>query len=150
MMACPLCYEDMDSHEHLLFECKFSNCLWNMVKMKIKFQSADIKLKDLISKLSCLQNGNSIGSIVRRLCLAACVYLIWQERNNRIFRNEERSIDSLFTTLCNSIKWRLSSLKVKRSQAVINIAVAWDIKCDGFDALGNGSQCEQGVLPPHL
>ncbi|GKD39370.1 ribonuclease H-like domain-containing protein, partial [Tanacetum coccineum] len=104
MMACPLCYEDMDSHEHLFFECKFSNCLWNMVKMKIKFQSVDIKWKDLISKLSNLQNGNSIGSIVGRLCLAACVYLIWQERNNRIFRNEERSIDSLFTTLCNTIK----------------------------------------------
>ncbi|GJZ78142.1 hypothetical protein Tco_0642814 [Tanacetum coccineum] len=46
--------------------------------------------KVLITKLSRMQNGNTIGSIIRRLCLAACVYLIWQERNNRVFRDVRR------------------------------------------------------------
>nr|GEU40118.1 reverse transcriptase domain-containing protein [Tanacetum cinerariifolium] len=75
-----------------------------------------------------MQNGNSIGSIVRRLCLATCVYLVWQERNNRIFRDETRSIDNIFTIFNNIIQWRLSSLKVKKTQAVLSTAEIWDIK----------------------
>nr|GEU38896.1 pentatricopeptide repeat-containing protein At1g63330-like [Tanacetum cinerariifolium] len=128
MMVCPLCYDDMDSHGHLFFKCEFANNFWRMIKKKIKFQCADMEWQDLITKLSGMQNGNSIGSIFRRLCLAACVYLIWQERNNRVFRDEKRSNDNLFTIFNNIIKWRSTSLKVKKTQAVLSIAEIWDIK----------------------
>ncbi|GJY36038.1 RNA-directed DNA polymerase, eukaryota, reverse transcriptase zinc-binding domain protein [Tanacetum coccineum] len=128
MMVCLLCYDEMDSHKHLFFKCEFANKFWRMVKRKIKFHCADMEWQDLITKLSGMQNGNSVGSIVRRLCLATCVYLVWQERNNKIFRDEARSIDNLFTIFNNIIQWRLSSLKVKKSQAVLSTAEIWDIK----------------------
>ncbi|GKB83265.1 RNA-directed DNA polymerase, eukaryota, reverse transcriptase zinc-binding domain protein [Tanacetum coccineum] len=60
--------------------------------------------------------------------LPTCVYLVWKERNNKIFRDEARSIDNLFTIFNNIIQWRLSSLKVKKSQAVLSTAEIWDIK----------------------
>ncbi|GJX81464.1 reverse transcriptase zinc-binding domain-containing protein [Tanacetum coccineum] len=122
LMMCPLCSNDMDSHNHLFFECEFSNKLWNMVKRRIEYHSSGQNWQDIITELSTLQNGNTIGSIIRRLCFAACVYLIWQERNNRIFKNEKRSNESLFIILNDTIKWRLSSLKFKSSQAVLKAA----------------------------
>ncbi|GJY29498.1 RNA-directed DNA polymerase, eukaryota, reverse transcriptase zinc-binding domain protein [Tanacetum coccineum] len=64
------------------------------------------------------RNVNSINSIIRRICLDASVYLIWQERNNRIFRDELRSPDELHKTLEDIIRMRLLSLKVKNSTAV--------------------------------
>ncbi|GJZ05801.1 hypothetical protein Tco_0539594 [Tanacetum coccineum] len=38
---------------------------------------------------------NSINNIIRRLCLAACVYLIWKEVNCKIFRIERRTVEVL-------------------------------------------------------
>ncbi|GJZ55975.1 RNA-directed DNA polymerase, eukaryota, reverse transcriptase zinc-binding domain protein, partial [Tanacetum coccineum] len=107
MMVCPLCYEDMDSHEHLFYKCEFTSNFWRMIKRKIKFQCAELEWHDLVTKLSRMQNGNSIGSIVRRLCLAACIYLIWQERNNRIFKDDKRSIDSLYIVKGEWSGWAL-------------------------------------------
>ncbi|GJT75328.1 hypothetical protein Tco_1042053 [Tanacetum coccineum] len=51
--------------------------------------------KMIISHMSSLYCGNSIDSVIRRVGFAACVYLIWQERNYRIFRDEKRSIREL-------------------------------------------------------
>ncbi|XP_022015029.1 uncharacterized protein LOC110914549 [Helianthus annuus] len=31
MMCCALCFADIDSHQHLFFECKFSSHIWNKV-----------------------------------------------------------------------------------------------------------------------
>ncbi|GJT12708.1 RNA-directed DNA polymerase, eukaryota, reverse transcriptase zinc-binding domain protein [Tanacetum coccineum] len=101
LMVCPLCCNEMDSHEHLFFQCEYSSSLWGMC--------AD------------MQNGKSLNSIVRRLCLAASVYFIWQERNSRIFRDEKRKVKVLFKALCDTIKLRLYSLKVKATKDVINI-----------------------------
>ena len=73
-------------------------------------------------------DGNSIRSITRRLVLAASVYLIWQERNHRIFRDEQRSCDDLFKILQDIIRMRMMSLKVKATKAVLKAQVEWDVK----------------------
>ncbi|GJZ25601.1 reverse transcriptase zinc-binding domain-containing protein [Tanacetum coccineum] len=137
LMMCPLCSNDMDSHNHLFFECEFSNKLWNMVKRRIEYHSSGQNWQDIITELSTLQNGNTIGSIIRRLCFAACVYLIWQERNNRIFKNEKRSNESMFIILNDTIKWRLSSLKFKSSQAVLKAAEIWGFKNECYMKLNS-------------
>ncbi|GJY13736.1 hypothetical protein Tco_0383045 [Tanacetum coccineum] len=69
-----------------------------------------------------------LRSIVRRLCLASCDYLIWQERNGRLFKGERRSLEDIFIILNETVKLRLTSLKVKVSQAVINTEETWGIK----------------------
>ncbi|GKC62035.1 hypothetical protein Tco_1089633 [Tanacetum coccineum] len=69
IMACPLCFTEMDSHNHLFFE--------------------------FVSKYASMQNGNSIRSIVRRFCLVASVYFIWQERNYRIFKDVKRTVEEV-------------------------------------------------------
>ncbi|GJS45691.1 RNA-directed DNA polymerase, eukaryota, reverse transcriptase zinc-binding domain protein [Tanacetum coccineum] len=77
----------------------------NWIKEILALKIIEKDWKDTVNEFAEMQNGNTIRSVVRRLCLAASVYLIWQERNNR-----------------------LTSLKVKRSQAVINTEKAWDMK----------------------
>ncbi|GKF14779.1 hypothetical protein Tco_0056241, partial [Tanacetum coccineum] len=57
----------------------------------------------------------SIRSIVRRLCLAACVYFIWNERNRTLFANERIGAEDVYKALYNTVRLKLSSLKVKRS-----------------------------------
>ena len=35
MMVCSLCLEDMDSHKHLFFKCKYARMFWAKVCLKI-------------------------------------------------------------------------------------------------------------------
>ncbi|GJS36277.1 hypothetical protein Tco_0534659 [Tanacetum coccineum] len=79
------------------------------------FSCDDMDWKAIVLKLSNMQNVNNIGSIVRRLCFASCVYLIWQERNRRLFKDEGRNLDDLYKILTDTIKLMLSSLKVKKN-----------------------------------
>ncbi|GJS57688.1 hypothetical protein Tco_0652472 [Tanacetum coccineum] len=62
-----------------------------------------------------------------RLSLAASVYLIWQERNRRIFKDEKRNVDELFSIFKDTIRLRLMSLKVKDSCAVRTVQKERDV-----------------------
>ena len=60
--------------------------------------------------------------------LGATVYFVWQERNSRIFKNNERSVDTLVQNIMDSIKWRIMSFTVKESIAVKNVEAKWNVK----------------------
>ena len=38
LMVCILCYSDMDSHDHLFFNCPFASKLWCRVMQKLKMK----------------------------------------------------------------------------------------------------------------
>nr|GEX12125.1 RNA-directed DNA polymerase, eukaryota, reverse transcriptase zinc-binding domain protein [Tanacetum cinerariifolium] len=81
LMMCPLCRKDMDSHKHLFFQCEYAANMWDRVKTKAGIKIAALEWNEIMDAISHMYYGNSIVSIIRRLSIAACVYLIWQERN---------------------------------------------------------------------
>lgn len=74
--------------------------------------------------------GISIYSIVRRLVLAASVYLLWQERNRRAFTNEKRDRKELLKTIINTTRFKLVSLNVKPSKQVDQVADRWQVQME--------------------
>ncbi|GJS50336.1 reverse transcriptase zinc-binding domain-containing protein [Tanacetum coccineum] len=127
VMCCALCRRDLDSHSHLFFECDYSKEFWDKVNDKMGVCGSNYNWNGIVADMSRKFNGNSINSIVRRLCFAASVYLVWQERNSRIFRDEARSTEELFKILIDVVRMRLLSLKVKRSTAVLRIQERWNV-----------------------
>lgn len=127
-MVCLLCHSYMDSHNHLFFKCPFTNQLWSTVLHKLKMHNCYSDWEGVFGSFANMYNGNSSGSIVRRLSLAASVYIVWQERNNRLFRDEKRNVEDLFKMVCDNVKSRLTNLRVKRSTAVINTEIEYEIK----------------------
>ncbi|PWA66857.1 reverse transcriptase zinc-binding domain-containing protein [Artemisia annua] len=110
----------------------YSNGLWSRVLEKIQGQQwVNIEWQELIEQLANLYNGNAINSVVRRLCLATCVYMIWQERNFRLFRDESRNVELIFQIVCETVKNRLSGLNVKNSVAVKKVEEIWNVKFAG-------------------
>ncbi|GJV50023.1 RNA-directed DNA polymerase, eukaryota, reverse transcriptase zinc-binding domain protein [Tanacetum coccineum] len=101
---------------------------WAKAKSKMGVNFDDMDWNGLINSVSKLYNGNSIYSVVGRLGSVACVYLIWQERNGRIFKNEKRSPTDLFDALCEIIRMRLMSLKVKNLRVVLRVQQQWNVK----------------------
>ncbi|GJU01500.1 RNA-directed DNA polymerase, eukaryota, reverse transcriptase zinc-binding domain protein [Tanacetum coccineum] len=115
-------------------ECKFST---KMVYTDLSSQCAEIRWAKLvcnndgwdntIEELAFLPNGNSICSIVRRLCLASAVYSIWRERNNRVFRDEKCNWEVILEMIYETVRLNLMGLNVKNSKAVQQVAKEWKV-----------------------
>ncbi|GJY22232.1 RNA-directed DNA polymerase, eukaryota, reverse transcriptase zinc-binding domain protein [Tanacetum coccineum] len=60
--------------------------------------------------------------LFRRISLAAVVYFIWKERNQRIFRRGKRNSNKLYDDIIDVIKLKLMNIKEKDSRAVRRVA----------------------------
>ncbi|GKE18844.1 hypothetical protein Tco_1426421 [Tanacetum coccineum] len=78
----------------------YSAKIWERVKVKGKMENANSNLYKVVDKISERPSNNHIWRIIQRLIVSASVYFIWQERNKRLFQNEERAPD----VLCRNIK----------------------------------------------
>ncbi|GKA96494.1 RNA-directed DNA polymerase, eukaryota, reverse transcriptase zinc-binding domain protein [Tanacetum coccineum] len=66
---------------------KHSFILWISVEESLGWLVPLMLTVGILADKPCLK---SIWSIIRRLCLGAAIYFIWQERNFRIFRSQKR------------------------------------------------------------
>ena len=64
-----------------------------------------------LERIVAIPCNNFVGSVLRRICVCVVVYFICQERNARIFRNEERNTGNLFESIIDTIKLRMVKLK---------------------------------------
>nr|GEU73387.1 hypothetical protein [Tanacetum cinerariifolium] len=126
---------DSDSHSHLYFECEYSKVFWGKALEKMGVFGSTYKWNDLLIKMSRIYNGNLVNGIIRRLCFAESVYLIWQKGSNRIFTDESRSTEEMIKALIEIVRIRLFSLKFKRSVAVKKAQEMWDVKLCIVDTL---------------
>ena len=128
MMVCSLCKCHEESHIHLFFQCNFSNKVWTHMLKMMGCNIDETQWNNIVTKIVDMPCTNSIWSVVRRLCLGATIYHLWQERNFRLFKNEERSWEAVLLMICETVKVRLMGLKVKRTNAVKNVAALWNVK----------------------
>ncbi|GJS95673.1 RNA-directed DNA polymerase, eukaryota, reverse transcriptase zinc-binding domain protein, partial [Tanacetum coccineum] len=128
VFTCSLCKKVPDSHEHLFFKCEYAQKVWKMVCNIAKLDLKENKWDKILEEMSKSNDNNNIWGVIRRLCLAAAVYFIWQERNMRLFNNCSRDENELFKTMCEEIKAKMVSLQVKQSKQVLQAEVEWNIR----------------------
>ncbi|GKC69795.1 reverse transcriptase zinc-binding domain-containing protein [Tanacetum coccineum] len=126
---CPLCKKEKDSHEHLFFKCDYAEKIWYSLKVKMGRTHYNNELKSIKTSLSQTKANKNIGKVIARIALAAAVYFIWQERNWRIFKQEDRSVELKIIT--DNIRLRLMSLKVK--QTSLNDFASNTLESSGHD-----------------
>ncbi|GKB00051.1 RNA-directed DNA polymerase, eukaryota, reverse transcriptase zinc-binding domain protein [Tanacetum coccineum] len=63
-----------------------------------------------------------------RLVFGAVVYYTWQERNNRVFREETRDEKSLIQTIKETVQLKIAGFEVKDSSAVREVESRWNIQ----------------------
>ncbi|GJU98673.1 hypothetical protein Tco_1327944 [Tanacetum coccineum] len=82
----------------------------------------------IIDKMKVLPAKRNISSIVRRLVCGAAVYYIWQERNNRLLKNEKRESKKVLNIAKEAVGMKLIRLKVKESMTIREIEERWNVK----------------------
>ncbi|GJU89779.1 hypothetical protein Tco_1302202 [Tanacetum coccineum] len=92
LLRCPLCKLQPDTYDHLFFECSFSTQVWNRLKPYVRISNFPSSLSRIVIFLDSLATKKSTRAVIVKQVLAASCYFIWQERNNRLFAQQSRSL----------------------------------------------------------
>ncbi|GKA51156.1 RNA-directed DNA polymerase, eukaryota, reverse transcriptase zinc-binding domain protein [Tanacetum coccineum] len=126
-LKCALCNKCPDTHNHLFFTCEFSNEIWNELLRMLNVRLSRCWDK-IINEVKALELNKNIWSIMRRLVCGAAVFYIWQERNNRLFKNEKRDSNTILNIVKEIVKMKLIGIKVKESRIVKEVEERWNDK----------------------
>ncbi|GJV71895.1 RNA-directed DNA polymerase, eukaryota, reverse transcriptase zinc-binding domain protein [Tanacetum coccineum] len=107
--------------------CGFAQGVWNKLKSMFRLDDLSFVCAEIVSGIAIRKANNTLWSIIQRLIFGAAVYFIWQERNFRLFRCEERSADKVFDIIMDTVRLRLLGLKIKRSPEVDKAATIWKL-----------------------
>ena len=69
----------------------------------------------------------SSKSVIAKLVVAACAYFIFQEKNWRLFKKNKRSVKQIIDCIKNSIRLKLLSCKLKRSNDGVLVSRLWKL-----------------------
>ncbi|XP_022019374.1 uncharacterized protein LOC110944750 [Helianthus annuus] len=128
MMCCLLCYADVDSHDHLFFECKFSEQVWKSVRDKTDMFDVDPKWVSIIGWLMTRIRSKKASFYVARLLVGATAYTIWQERNARLFKNQTRPPEAICEVILKTVRYKLMGVKFKPCANVKSLLGKWGIE----------------------
>ncbi|KAJ9565118.1 hypothetical protein OSB04_001084 [Centaurea solstitialis] len=107
-LRCSLCNLCMDSHAHLFFECVYAQTVWQGVRMQVGWIDAPSNW-DMILENLC-NPALPPTKLMHRLALAATVYMVWNERNRRIFTEnktmEIQLIRNIMDAVLNRMAWK--------------------------------------------
>jgi hypothetical protein len=110
--TCILCGINMESHEHLFFECNFTGTVWRAINIKAKLHWPCIPWQQLLQWASVhYQQRNNIISIIARLLLSTSVYILWHERNNRIFSNSYKTAQAIVEEIFQLLRTHITNME---------------------------------------
>ncbi|GKB33875.1 hypothetical protein Tco_0873276 [Tanacetum coccineum] len=88
----------------------------------MRFGSAPNDLYQGLDFMAARPINKSIWCIIQRLVIGAVIYVLWQERNQRIFQGKSRSFDVVCGIIMELVMFRLLSLKIKNSKQALDAA----------------------------
>ncbi|XP_075092363.1 uncharacterized protein LOC142172600 [Nicotiana tabacum] len=85
--SCTLCGRDIEeTHDHLYFECSYSQCLWKGMLRWLEYQRTTGNWETKVQWLIANVNNRNPRKALLGVVFAAVVYNIWMERNERRFQ----------------------------------------------------------------
>lgn len=86
--TCILCGIHMETHDHLFFECHYTNLVWTSICHKANMHWPHQPWTQLFHwTASYYKQRNDSEHMIARILLSTAVYFLWFERNNRVFTN---------------------------------------------------------------
>lgn len=114
--GCVLCSTGLETHHHLFFECEFSSSLW----LGFASQVWDNPPSDLHAAAAWILQShypiNPNATILIKLIFQSVIYILWRERNARIFTSSPSTRQALHLQLDRLLRDRILSIPA-RSQA---------------------------------
>ncbi|XP_071739364.1 uncharacterized protein [Rutidosis leptorrhynchoides] len=113
-VRCSMCDNALESIDHVLQQCSFANDVWcRFFRWWGLSYPIGISLNDLVQGGSFFQNDDVLKKVYQA-AVWVCVYKIWQNRNNKIFRQKNCIAAMLIQEVqIKSFEWITIRLKKK-------------------------------------
>ncbi|XP_019223812.1 PREDICTED: uncharacterized protein LOC109205556 [Nicotiana attenuata] len=98
-----LCEQELESHQHIFFLCRFSAQVWEKLLTWIGIKRRITDWKEELKWAADHMKGKGSKTMLYRMCITSAVYQIWLERNRRIFQQEKRSSEAITRQIIQEI-----------------------------------------------
>nr|GEU65180.1 hypothetical protein [Tanacetum cinerariifolium] len=89
--------------------------VWSHFKPLAGLSSTRPEITHIISTITPFATRRSSKSVIAKIVVAASAYFVWQEQNNRLFKNNKRIVTQLIAYIISSIRLKLLSCCFKKS-----------------------------------
>ncbi|XP_074266130.1 uncharacterized protein LOC141588596 [Silene latifolia] len=118
---CILCKHTEESHSHLFFQCDFSAGLWYKILHWLKIRGRTDNFWTELEWCRSRKTRKHWKMGLLRCCLATTVYMIWQERNMRIFRDRDTDVGVILRQLQYAISAKIFSKYEQYSDEIVDV-----------------------------
>jgi hypothetical protein len=108
---CVLCGLQVETHEHLFFECNYTGVVWVSICQRANMQWPCKPWTQFLHWAATYYNKkNDIDHMIARLMLSITVYFLWYERNNRVFTNNAQPYQTTTEFIFQQIRTHLATM----------------------------------------
>ncbi|XP_022024393.1 uncharacterized protein LOC110924705 [Helianthus annuus] len=133
LMCCPLCKYDRDSRNHLFFQCVYASEVWRKVKSLVDMEDVTDSWDSIIQWMDLNAHSRTAESIICRIVVAASTYFVWQERNSRLFNQNQRSASVLAKVIIDTVRLKIMGFRFGRCPKQQKILDRWLISKKNMD-----------------
>jgi mannosylglycoprotein endo-beta-mannosidase len=110
--SCILCGTHTETHAHLFFECPTSQIVWQTINARANIYWPCCTWPNLL-QWGAIQycRKDDIQHLIARFLLSATVYILWHERNKRIFNNQHQSAPSIAEEVFQQVRTQVTTLE---------------------------------------
>ncbi|KAL0289805.1 UNVERIFIED_CONTAM: hypothetical protein Sradi_7065300 [Sesamum radiatum] len=131
-LECVLCDDHAsESHFHLFFNCSYSKRCLAVLRRVVRFCWPGIDWQTAILWASRRWRGTHLMNAAARALLAALVYHIWSERNNRRYNCTASSVKSLALRVIEVVRLRIISANIRPCLQLQILYRVWRIPWHG-------------------
>lgn len=115
--GCCLCSDQLETTEHLFFQCPFSAEILEKMIQWLGIRTVSVNMARWKKEIMQICRKTRFRKQIVYATLVACIYGIWEERNNRIFRNQRRNVEGAFQGIQQVVRTRLQVCKSRKLSA---------------------------------
>ncbi|XP_077214536.1 uncharacterized protein LOC143849418 [Tasmannia lanceolata] len=128
--SCILGNSELESVNHLFFQCNYSKWIWNIILGKLGHRrnpNPDLLLEELW--LANNFKGAGQTSKLAYIAFEAAIYIIWIERNNRVFHKISLPNSALLSEILILVRSKVLGMKIEEEDNPSNRAIASNFGC---------------------
>lgn len=122
--TCWLCNTDLETRDHLFFECEYSKIVWSGLTKDLAGNGRQFQWSQV---MQTLVNGlhERVVTFLWRYCFQVALYAIWNERNRRRVGESFLPAPCLLLRLDKLVRNRITSLRKKNGDKYEKVMEVW-------------------------
>ncbi|XP_039068433.1 uncharacterized protein LOC120214662 [Hibiscus syriacus] len=108
--SCLLCNSEVETRDHLFLLCPTAVSLWERIFSFSGLHFTGYLWEEFLEMASSNWKGKSLLSTVMKIALNALVYLLWEERNRRLYQGRTRPANELLKNIKSIVCLQLNGV----------------------------------------